>query len=348
MSNATSHLVRTSVPSATPPEVHITDVGRFLRCRLQWHFASPLQRNLEPRVPSKHLLLGTWVHAALEAYYAADRDGGLLAQAYRDAVERDRLALEAQEGAVPEDIRAYMDLGAEMVAHYAVWAPDYDRFEVLATERKVAVEFEGFRYTGKIDMLVRDDQGRVWVVEHKTYSRIPAATHLGLTLQPALYLYAARQDPELSSYGPLEGMLYNILHKRTPRRPEVLKSGAFSQRANIACSPQWYRHCLACADVDPAPYADFIATLDPWKLNTRHAITMTADRLGIALECFHRVVAEMLSGPAIYPADPLYTCPTCDYAPLCEMALYGLPWESLAALSYQPRGAGDGEEDPDD
>jgi hypothetical protein len=283
---------RSSIPDGRLPGVHVTDMNRFLKCRMYWAFASPLRLNLEPLVPSKHLLLGTWVHAALEAYYTGHRSYEDLDTAYTESVTQSLQDIVQIEGQAPEDILQYVDLGRGMLEHYALWAPHYDRFEVLAVEHEFEVAFPGFRYTGKGDLIVRDEAGDLWVMEHKTYTQVPSPMSLGLSLQPALYVYAARRDPSLTQHGRVKGVMYNVLHKKIPTSPEPLKSGGLSKRANIGCSPVWYRKCVADAGLEMAAYEDFIQTLDPMKLNTRHHIVLTDVRMAVAMQCFRRVAEE--------------------------------------------------------
>jgi len=292
------------------PHVHVTDMMRFVKCRLLWHYASPLRNNLVPVKLNKHLVLGEAIHAALAAYYVSfDADAGR--QAYAKVC-----------GDISEEITDYVTLGWEMLEHYFLWAPARDaQWEVLAIEKKLHKDYGAFVHDGIADLIVRvgDD---FWIVEHKTYSRPPSATVLGFSLQPASYVCAAREELGV----PVKGVIYNILRKKAPTTPKMLKSGRLEMRKNVGCTPEWYRKTVRDRGLDPTMYEDFIATLDPNKLNVRYAIEVTPRREGAFLHHFTAIATEMIGKPTIYPADPMRNCDWCGYRSLCERALYGLDW----------------------
>jgi len=332
------------------PVIHITDVQTFVQCRYRWYYSSPLQNNLEPVRPNKHLLLGTAVHAALAAYYdpSVPRSADVLISAYEEHTAEALVALEREIIEVPEDVIEAYSLGRVMLDHYAVWAPHHDDFEVLLTEYTLEHDWGDFTFQGTADAVVRrgDD---LWIVEHKTYTHVPSGTALGFSMQPPAYIHAARRDPEIVKHGNVVGVLYNILRKYPPASPGVLKSGKLSRRANIACSPYWFAHCVREAGQDVSEYADFIDTLDPFKLNYRAYITVSDQRMRV-FEDYLRVLAdEMLNehNVRLYPANPIYNCDNCGYQSLCAQALYGEPWEPLVGLEYRDRSTG-GEDDKHD
>jgi hypothetical protein len=326
------------------PTVHVTDMVTFQTCRYRWDYSSPLRHNLQPRTPNKHLWLGTGLHHALAAYYgrgATAKEWGGLLTAYDAWVAAQLPAVSRRCLGVPEAIQDYAALGRAMLAHYARWAPDHDDFEVLVAEHKVALPFGAYVYKGAIDLVVRDVHGELWIVEHKSYTQLPDVTTLALTLQPAVYLYAARQDPALTAYGPIAGVLYNILRKSAPTAPKPLKGGGLERRANINASPYSYADAVTAAGLDVADYADFIAGLDPWRFNRRVALRVSDAQLRVAMGEFVWLANAMVTDPALYRGDAVRQCPGCDYLPLCTQRLAGQPWELLAVMECLPRGADD-------
>lgn len=154
------------------------------------------------------LRMGTAVHACLEAYWRAPVDGRV------DAI---REALAAPEcSALPADELAMVE--AMSLGYAARW--ELDGLEALAVE--VAYEapvvasgkrIRGARRAGKIDAIVRDVRGDVWVMEHKTTSQdiapgSPYFERLAVDLQCSHYVLGARA----LGYD-VRGVLYDVLRK---------------------------------------------------------------------------------------------------------------------------------------
>jgi hypothetical protein len=65
----------------------------------------------------------------------------------------------------------YAALAKDTVARYAMhWANE--RLEVMAVEEVFGSEIGGWRYTQRLDLVVREADGKVWIYDHKTTGRI--------------------------------------------------------------------------------------------------------------------------------------------------------------------------------
>jgi putative RecB family exonuclease len=128
----------------------------------------------EPRDPARY---GRIVHKVLEydmraRLAGADRD---LAQFVADAVE--------EEEGTAEEARAA--LGAAEAAR-----PLLERFRPVDVERRFTITIDGVTLGGYIDLLARDETGRLVVVDYKT-GRTPAEHY---ALQFALYAAAVTEE----------------------------------------------------------------------------------------------------------------------------------------------------------
>jgi len=318
------------------PKVHVTDVHQFMTCRTKWFYASQLSHGLRPSRPNKHLLLGSAVHHALGAYYGAGPsvtdwavDGAV--DAY-DAF----IAREIESGLeVDENIGEAIELGREMVENYVPWSQKYDRFTVLMPEVELAYDFGDFEFAGTCDGVVKDDQDRLWLLEHKTAAQFPNETALAFSLQASMYTLVAGKTEAISELGPVTGVIYNILLKKVPTLPKVLPSGkGVERRSNICCTPDQYLRAVALAGFNPRDYQEFASTLDPYKLVKRAYIVLPEESLFQALDEFKTVARIMLNNPDIYRCDPLRSCSWCDYRSLCNQRLFGMPWDELADLDF--------------
>lgn len=204
----------------------------FKRCRLRWHFSSPLRLNLAPIKTVPPLMFGSAVHAALESYYNPNemRNPERAVASFVSFLNEWYTGLRAPSVEDDELYDESMLLGTGMLEHYFMYQAPQDDFEVLAVELPFEVPIEGTdrMYAGKIDGVIRDKHGRVWVLEHKTADRILDNTeYLLMDEQCGSYLWALRQLPEFAGEH-IEGVLYNILRKKIPTPMAELKNGGLS------------------------------------------------------------------------------------------------------------------------
>ena len=208
-----------------------------------------------PHETSRASSFGTAIHAGLEAWWIAHREG---APQYALAS-----ALHAAEGAlVSDDDYASAMLRALLHAYDARWSQWAETVEVIGVE----VSFEAplrhpvtgqvartWRVAGKIDALARLSDGRVAIIEHKTTSMDASA---GSDYRRKLTL-----DPQVSTY--FDGVealglradlcLYDVL-----RKPAIKPLLATPEEDRVYSMPK-SRACRECArkrDATPAPHFD--------------------------------------------------------------------------------------------
>lgn len=335
------------------PVIHASDIHSFLSCRIQWNFQSPLRHNLAPKEMNKHLWFGKVAHFALAAYYSSSTDmtkrSGLV-DAYRAEALRTLRAIKEEVGYLPENLKRMAMDGARILEHYEVWCKRHDNFDVVMPEVPLQASFGTFDVAGTSDGVIRDADGRHWLLEHKTYSRMPTHAMLWRSWQSRLYMLMSQSDPELSRLG-IHGILYNILYKVPPTLPKLTKSGRLEMRSNLNCSPEMYRHVLdqyreqAQSDeqLDPeqfAPelYRNYLLELHDRKRDyffKRVEVTYTPKALAQFERHLGELVAEMTNDPPIYPPNAMRACPGCEFETLCDLWMAELPWEeSIDGLGY--------------
>jgi hypothetical protein len=156
---------------------------------------------------SPALARGTAWHLLMEEHYNArmnDRDGF----AYIDAV-----LAETGEHA---DLLRWMYDG--YVAH---WGND-PQWEVLAVEQRIEVPIPGSDFTFKamLDLVVRQD-GRIWIVDHKSCKNLPNSKDLDVDDQFGLYTWAARQIG-IDAFGSIHNAARTQQNKNQERHPQPL------------------------------------------------------------------------------------------------------------------------------
>lgn len=313
------------------PEIHTSDRIVFKRCRRKWDLGSYMRQNMIPDRVNDKLWLGTGIHFALSEYY---EKGIHPMVAFNEWSKAEIARIQTTVGLWEEQmgmIQEAIDLGLGMMQHYAIWSRiEDDKYfnEVVATEHEFCVPVvdpngnaTGVNYVGRIDGIVKDITGGLWLLEHKTAAAVDT-TKLPLDEQVGSYIWAAQQI-----YGvQLEGVIYNILRKRVPRQPEVLKNGHLSQNKSIDTTYEVYLKALTdhyAALNKQVPIDDYRGILDHLqeKGNTffvRERVRRNQYEIkNQGLRIYHEYVDMNRPDLVLYP-NPTKDCAwDCDFRSVC-------------------------------
>lgn len=209
-------------------------------------------------------------------------------------------------------------------------------------------------YVGTIDGIVRSKKNpnNFWLLEHKTRANLFDPEILTLDEQTSKYIWAAHQliargtFPGITSATRLQGVIFNVLRKKVPRKPDVLQNGAISKNKNIDTTEEVYRAAVIEAGLDPTDYADFLKILKARgnKFFQREPIRrgpQEVENVGRRLQYEFEDLQKLQDIP-LDPDDPrLYPSPTedcvwkCDFRSVCIVANYGGDTQSIIDLEYQ-------------
>lgn len=120
------------------------------------------------RKTSPALVRGSLLHLALAQHYARIRDGE---SEWVEPVEAVQLVA-AVEGHDPQVVESIISTYRAYAEHYA--AEDLN-YRVMHVEDLLDMQIEQYRLTGRLDLVVEDLGGRIWVLDHKTTGRITSA-----------------------------------------------------------------------------------------------------------------------------------------------------------------------------
>jgi hypothetical protein len=176
--------------------------------------------------PHKALSLGTLMHQAL-AHWTLNPEQDLpniylkYANAMMKATEasyRQVVGANMSDSELQPLVEA-MTLGLHMSRNYQAYhkSPLPARFEFASSEQKLEIPVPGTPHilTCTLDALVRDDKGRFYILERKTYARTPTLDKLDHNDQFLAYLWAVTQ----LDVGVVGGILYDgMLKKSTPSK----------------------------------------------------------------------------------------------------------------------------------
>ena len=141
----------------------------FLECpqRFAWNYLAGLKGINEDAPP---LVKGSLIHLGLAQHYSQLREEqeGRDPKAYFDPLEAIDVMVEAKP-----DWKEHGDLAKRVIEAYLIqWRNE--RFKVVAVEELLEAQIEGYRFTGRMDLVVEDSAGRIWIIDHKTTGRLQA------------------------------------------------------------------------------------------------------------------------------------------------------------------------------
>ena len=316
--------------------VSVSKLKTWKTCQQKWSYK--YVQNLRPKAKSRPLTLGGLVHKCLEAHDMGE-DWVQIIRDY-NTNEYSKLFLEekAELGDIPQDTlrlcRAYFNNYSEIDKH----------FEVLACEVGFIIRVPGSNVVieGIIDKVARNKTtGKVWGIEHKTAKKgIPTETYRATDIQTTVYEWAlAVMAPELG-FEPkdLGGIMFDYLKTKPLSIPKLLKNGTMS-KAKIDTDKWTYIEALKKAGLDPADYADFIATLDTEKLFRRIPLAKSKTMVKLIMTDFLNGVNQMVEYSDKPTRNLAWTCdvPKCEFRQLCMAELQGLDTKGIIEMSFEKR-----------
>lgn len=203
-------------------------VSGFVNCPRETYYGIVL--GLRPRLSSRPLTRGTWVHALLE-----ERANG------RDwRVKHAELIEEAERNTFEEETAGLAEECYNIVASYE-WLYDQKLHENLTPVAvELTVERPMFRgkalYRGRIDIIWIDENGDVWLGDHKTHATLPDWRYRELAFQHYSYLWACETAPTYKALRykgkPLpqpKGFIYDYCRTGVIKKPTLTQKGKQSR-----------------------------------------------------------------------------------------------------------------------
>jgi hypothetical protein len=341
------------------PIIDTSGIRAAKRCpRLSaWKNHAPLGLGLRAKLAAPPLTFGTLIHESLDMYYdmlaqiARGENPAIHAlphELFEHAARKKYDEIRQEHKPWPEqeaEYEAQIKLGVAMLDEYSKWAPTVDDFTVEVTERGAFIpiykiggwvhdglvydkdypEVIGLYYV-RFDGIVRDNRGRLWVMEHKTCKDWWSETMLLMDEQITRYAYAAEQW-----YGePIAGVLMNFLKKEALRDPPILKSGLPTQDWGKMSHVPAARYWQTLLDVFgsggiPGNYVDFYRRLRERDATAGHPtlrrvkLERTQDQKD---EAGRRILRDLLrftapDAPGLDDPSPEMSCSWCAFKQPC-------------------------------
>lgn len=279
-----------------------------------------------------------------------------------------------------EDCSSISREATELAAYYrdSVLRPEEGRYRVLWTEQRFSVPLtdrkdrrhKTWRFDGKWDAVLQDRAtGRTVIRDFKTTTRSPLefAELAELDTQPVGYLYAGlylqtcerplltrcevKRDgaPDIgddapywpSDVGAPKGFELEIIRRKVPKEPPLLKTGRLSKKKGIDTTAELFRRAIDRHKLAPADYADVLSRLErrgpAFHLRTQvgvdvNKIVRWAEE---TRQCLEDLRVLELHPERAYRADP-GTC-TNQYGRKCEYHALCYGDEGLARADFVRR-----------
>lgn len=243
------------------PSVSWSEIKTFQRCPKQ-HEYKYIQR-LVPRAKSRPLFMGSWVHAALQTHYAEGdwkRGHEVFVKEWNSLFEEEQNELRSRRGKIV--LKPFPEIVENIMRSYLFYYKD-EGWETVAVEQEFEVDtplvIDGVRqrFKGIIDLVVRDPQGLLWVIDHKTAGTIPEPTAFhAMDPQLMLYPWAAKEAWDWD----VAGIYYNYVKSKPPTLPRINRDGSISRRRVVTDYPTLYRF-LKANGFDPNDFRDQLLPL---------------------------------------------------------------------------------------
>lgn len=305
-------------------------VKSWRQCRRQYHwkFVEMLQKKLRKRP----FMFGGIVHEICEAEFERQDWEEVL-----EKIELDNKKLFKREIEMYGNI--ILDIHDIMTDYFRYWDGKPDDVRPIKHDGRRS-EFE-FRieldtdlwFTGRIDSVVKS-RGMKWVMEHKTFSRMPSEDERWRSVQAAVYFRALEE----MGFPQIDGVLWDYISSKAPNVPgELTKTGKISQK-QIDTVPARLKRWIK---EEGHKKKDFQKLFDDAEANLRFRFI----RLFSPVK---RPVVDMIWEDFVDTAREIQEnhgrkkdmnvgrhCSWCDYQPLCKALMTGSDVDWIIKRDYQ-------------
>lgn len=301
-------------------------LGTWRRCRQQYHFK--YVDKLKRKRKSRPLQFGTMIHEMIECWINGDDPFALLDDMAKKQGKLFKAELEAY-GDIVEDVRSIM---TEYFDYHDEKSLMYLRRNGRGAEHKFEIELrDGVKLIGKIDALAKAKRLR-WLVEHKSFTRMPNEDHRWRNIQSAIYVRVV----DILGWPSVDGTCWDYIRSKAPSTPELLKSGKMSQRG-IDTLPHRVLSTLEARGLDPAEFATLLKSAESNRSNyfIRIFNPVKSRVVDLLWQDMLETVDEMvlLHGKSKSRTIDRH-CEWCDYEPLCRGVLQGLDVDWIKQKEY--------------
>lgn len=318
-------------------------IKTWRRCEMQHHYK--YYQGLRKKAAARPLVIGTAVHTMIEAQLERgtwEPEFKQFNAEYSKLFQEEQLML----GNLPVEVKAiverYFDYYREDGLIYPV------RRRNRRTELELHIPLTGYiSFIGYVDAYPQDEQGRNWLMDHKTCKSIPTEENRFSDLQLLIYNWML---PQLGYPAP-DGVIWDYLRTKAPTQPEMLKAGGFSKNKSIDTTYDVYMGTVEKALGRKAlkDYEEFAQQLKGREEKFLRRIILPAPKtvmISTVVKDLEATAQEIHTrGPMATVRNMTKDCSWCSFYNLCQAEVRGLDTEHIRAMDYTTEGKDDGNED---
>lgn len=297
----------------TTRPIHVTERSIYRSCRRKWYYQFIERLDVQNQyAQSDALFLGSGGHKALEKWYTQLRDG-----AEQTPLFETWMGFVQEHGIVvpPDD----NDMMIEVLNNYQQYSIINDRnWRIVEIEKRFTLDLPGIpvKLTGAFDLIIEDlEHGGLWIVDHKFLGRMPDPKHLEMDDQMTAYIWICHRVGI-----PVRGVIYNVIKKKAPTLPLILKNGTVSQNKLQDTTLELYKAAIDSIGGDYADYISMLTFLEnkPNNFIQRHEVTRNKHELNGFYDLLMMEITEMSDSKTFIYPNPGYTCQWCKFQTLCK------------------------------
>lgn len=216
-------------------------IKQWRNCRQAFHYKHV--EEIQPKRTRRPFAFGKIVHRMVEAEAQEDDPVAVLEQ-----IDLENLDLFTAEKEMYGEIIA--DIKIIMADYFQYWRDglrmlpvEDESGELRYAEHEFAIplqdmagkQYRGIVFKGQIDGLGKTPNKLRWLVEHKTFDKLPGDDERWRNVQSVVYVRAVEHLKWLKR--PLDGVCWNYIKSKPPTVPQVLKDGSRLSAREIVTLP---------------------------------------------------------------------------------------------------------------
>jgi hypothetical protein len=332
-------------------------INKWRQCRYAHHLA--FNEKIEKKTPPAPLYKGKILHELIEARING-QDWGPVLDEY--IAEFNKMFDEEKEvyGDLPNDLRIIMEGYDKMHEDEGL---EYILLDGKRAEHDFAIKIHegpcpvcdgagftsrsstckkcngtgqsGVAFVGKIDTVVRDSHDRVWLMEHKSFTKLPDEQFRWTNQQATLYSWVM---PQIGFPFP-NGVLWDYIRTKVPTQPEPLKSGGLSKAKKVDTTYEVYLSAIHQNGLNPDDYQDILEKLKGNEQNYYRRIFLPSRKAiqePIVNDTIETAVEIHQIGELSKTRNLGRHCSFCSYKSICQIELMGGDSDFVKKAEYRP------------
>lgn len=213
----------------------------YRQCHRQYYYRYVLK--LRRKIKGFHLFVGEIIHSCIENFLIT----GDYKETLKDYKKKIRKLFDEERDSAEEALA----ISSSMMEMYA--KPYFEEeWNVEEVELDFTVELmPDIHLQVKLDGLVRDIEGNLWMLEHKSCKSVPDEKSRMSDIQTVIYKWALPRG----GFEEPTGIIWDYIVKKSPTVPQLLKNGSMSVK-KITTTWETYLRALEENDLDPKDYED--------------------------------------------------------------------------------------------